>query len=483
MKTPDPSTVSQKPPAVAAALIAAAISWTSLPARAADSVDPPSCADMAEWAGRFDRNDEWQPNAIGNRHRFARLFADEETTKRFGKPMVSWTESDVQAVRESVLRCRRETKDRQLSGLYNNIQSALSSRVAKFARASAPARDKARTSMDALAAVPPSPGLLRLMLALADAGTPDGYRKFQQAAGSLPPPAMQAAAPARELASALVHLTSEDIAGIVTTPAGQAAADMRKAVLDQMLADLDKVPVDPNGLVALQRMRQSLARDYADVFAPAERTQLGKAIEARHAAVGDEIADAVIAELGKSSTGLDDAFADIERRSAPQLAKLLTPAQAARIREAVDARRNAVAEPLYEGFAAELAKLPEEQASLERIDAVRAAIGTWPPVAGEQAPRFRKAADERREAILAAINRKEAGSMAGRVYQSSNGREKLEFVDRNRVLVSHGDQTMPAEYVEEKDGRVSITGVNLAVTLTREGRVLRGWSTPLTRAK
>lgn len=337
--------------------------------------------------------------------------------------------------------------------------------------------------MTALAAVPPSPGLLRLMQALADAGTPDGYRKFQQAAGSLPPPAMQAMAPARELASAIVHLTSADIASIVTTPAGQAAAGMRKAVLDQMVADLDKVPVDPNGLVALQRMRQSLARDYADVFAPAERTQLQKAIETRHAAIGDGIASAVIAELGKSSTGFDDAFADIERRSAPQLATLLTPAQAARIREAADARRNAVAEPLYSSFAAELAKLPEDQASLERIDAARAAIGNWPPVAGEQVPRFRKAADDRRDTILAAINRKEAGPLAGRVYRSSNGQEKLEFVDRKRVLVSHGDQTMPAEYVEEKDGRVSITGVNLAVTLTREGRVLRGWSTPLTRAK
>lgn len=203
---------------------------------------------------------------------------------------------------------------------------------------------------------------------------------------------------------------------------------------------------DPNGLVALQRARQSLAKNYTDDFAPAEREQIGKAVEARPAAIGEEITGAVIAELGKSSTGSDDVFADIERRSAPQLAKLLTPAQAARIREAADARRNAVAEPLYANFGAELAKLSEDEASLKRIDAARDAIGNWPPVAGEQAPRFCRAADDRRAAILTVLNRKEAGPMAGRVYHSPNGREKLEFVDRNRVLITSGNHTMPANY-------------------------------------
>ncbi|HRO61512.1 MAG TPA: hypothetical protein PK177_20540 [Burkholderiaceae bacterium] len=483
MNTPFVSKARHKPPSIAVATIVGALSWAWLPAHAAGSISPPACAAMAEWAAKFDRNDEWQPSPIGNRHRFARLFADQETTKRFGKPMVSWTESDVQAVRDAVLGCRRETKDRDLSGRYNQIQSALSSRVSNFAKAVGPAREQAKTSMDALAAMPPSPGLLRLIQALADAGSPDGYRKFQQVAGSLPPPAMQAAAPARGIANAIVHLTSEDIAGIVTTPAGQAASGMRKSVLDQMVADLGKTPADPDGLAALQRAQQSLAKDYAEVFAPAEREQIGKAIQARHAAIGDEITGAVIAELGKSSTGLDDAFADIERRSAPQLAKLLSPAQAARIRAAADARRNAVAEPMFTHFSAELARLPEDETSLQRIDATRDAIDNWPPIAGEQAPRFRKAADDRRAALLTVLNRKDAGPMAGRVYHSPTGREKLEFVDGKRVLITSGDHTVPASYVEEKDGRVSITGENMAVTLAREGRGLRGWTTPFTRAK
>ena len=68
-------------------------------------------------------------------------------------------------------------------------------------------------------------------------------------------------------------------------------------------------------------------------------------------------------------------------------------------------------------------------------------------------------------------------------FRYQPGRHKLEFVDRKRVLISNGDNTMPANYVEEKDGRVSITGENLAVTLSREGRILRGWAVPITRTK
>src|SRR5690606_33289958 len=108
---------------------------------------------------------------------------------------------------------------------------------------------------------------------------------------------------------------------------------------------------------------------------------------------------------------------------------------------------------------------------------------SWPSSAADQAPRFKLAAAERRTAILDALNRKEAGAMSGRTYQSADGTHKLEFVDRKRVLVSALGHTQPGAYVEEKDGRVSIESQGMAVTLTREGRILRGWSAPLMRAK
>jgi len=499
--TPAPRPVSSEPPLTvahsgaasvaviarvapgAASLVIAAGASLGLPAQAAQTLSPPSCAAMAEWAARFNRDDEWRPSPISDRHRFARLFAEEETTRQFGKPMVDWTEADVQAVRQSVLACRRETKDRELSGRYNQIQSALSSRVINFARESGPARERAAAAMAKLADVPPSPALLRLKLLLAKAGNLEGYRDFQRAAGSLPPQAMAAAAPARELATAMRALTADDLARIVTAPAEKAAAGMREGVVSALIADLGKIPADPNGLVAVQQARASFARDDADLFTPPERQRIETAITQHHAAIGEAIATRLIDQLGKSSTELDNAFTDLDQRSAPQLVRLLPPAQADRVRQAVDARRNAVTDLLNKRFGADLAGLPEDEASLERIDEARAAIRRWPASASQQTPRFLEAADKRRETILAAVNRKEAGAMASRVYQSSNGRHKLEFVDRKRVLISNGDNTMPANYVEEKDGRVSITGENLAVTLSREGRTLRGWAVPITRTK
>jgi hypothetical protein len=473
----------RKLPLIFAGLVAG-VTTLACPVAQAEALRRPACAELASWAAKFDRNDEWRASPDGARHRFARIFAQEETAKLFGKPLASWTEADVNAIRDTVLACRRETKDRDLSGRYNQVQSALVSRVANFARESVQARERAAAAMGQIGAMPPSPALLRLNLALAEAGTPEGYRKYQRVAGSLPPQVMQAVAPARDLGAALASLTAEDIARIVTGPAGEAAAKMRGPLLDAMVSDLAKIPADANGLRTIQQARQGLARDYADVFTAAERKRLDDAVTARQAAIGDGIAAEVVAGIGQSSTGFEDGFADIEARSAPQLATLLTPAQAARIREAAEARRRAVADALYKDFAAELSKLPEEDASLDRIDRSREAIGRWPGTASGEAQRFRQAAEERRAAILAAVNRKEAGRMSGRVYQSANGQDKLEFVDRNRVLVTSGGHTMPANYVEEKDGRISITGENgMAVTLEREGRRLQGWSSPLARTR
>ena len=436
---------------------------------------------MADWAAQFDRDDEWQPSPISNRHRFARLFADEATTRQFGKPMVEWTVADVQAVREAVLACRRETRDRALSGRYNQIQSALSSRVANFARDAAPARERAAAAMAKLAEVPPSPPLLKLQLLLAKAGTMDGYRSFQRAAGSLPPQAAAAVAPARELATAMPILTADDLARIVTAPAAKTAAGMREAVLNEMIADLGKIPADPNGLMAVQQARATLARDEADLFTPPERQRIETAIVQRHAAIGEIIATHLIDQIGQSSTAFDKAFADLEQRSAGQWVMQLPPAQAERVRRAAAARHSVMADSLYTRFSADLASLPDDEASLERIDEASVAIRRWPVSARQQAPRFLEAAGKRREAIVVAVNRKEAGAMAGRVYRSSSGRHMFEFVDRQRVLITDGDRTRPASYVEEKDGRVSITGENLAVTLSREGRILRGWAVPIVR--
>lgn len=459
--------------------LTASIVWT---ADARAELRQPDCTAMGGWAAKYDQKDEWQPNALRNQHRFARLFVQEETTQLFGKPLSAWTEADAKTVRDGVIACRRETKDRELSGRYNAIQSALIGRVANFAKDARSARERAEAAMAALASVSPSPALLRLQLALAQAEKPQGYAGFQRIAQSLPPQAMKAYAPAQDLGRALPNLPEADIIAIVTKPATDAATGMRKTVVEGLIADIAKIPGDPGGLATVQRVRQGVAKDFADIFAPEERQRVDKAFVDRQTAIGEEITAAVIGDLAKSSTRMEDAFADIARRAAGDYMRLLSQNQAVRIREAADARRKQVAEPLLKEYSAEVAKLPESEESLQQLDTLRLNVAAWPG-ASDHAPRFLKVTDDRRTTILAAVNRKEAGTMRGRVYQSKGGELKLEFVDRDRVLISSLGNTMPAKYVEEKDGRVSLIGENLAVTLTREGRMLRGMEAAMVRVK
>src|SRR5690606_27017590 len=137
--------------------------------------------------------------------------------------------------------------------------------------------------------------------------------------------------------------------------------------------------------------RASLARDYADLFSPPERQRIETAVTQRHAAIGEAIATSLIDQIGKSSTELDNAFADLEQRAAPQLVRQLPPAQADHVRQATDARRSAVADSLHKCFGADLAGLPEDEASLERIDEARAVIRQWPASASQQTSRFLEA--------------------------------------------------------------------------------------------
>src|SRR5690606_21347259 len=157
------------------------------------------------------------------------------------------------------------------------------------------------------------------------------------------------------------------------------------------------------------RARKRLATDFADVLGTAERQRVDGALALRRDAIADEIAGAIIAEIAESSTRWDDAFADIDRRSARQLVTHLSPAAAKRVREAAQARRKVVAGPLYDEFSAQLRKLAVTEASLEEIDSAVAILASWPSSAADQAPRFKLAAAERRTAILDALNRKEAG--------------------------------------------------------------------------
>jgi hypothetical protein len=439
----------------------------------------PDCEAIAAWAAGFDRNDEWQPNALGKRHRFAGIFAGDQTTALFGAPMVLWTEPEVMRVREMILSCRQATKDRELSATYNAMQSALVSRVANFSKAAAGARENVNAAMDTLQRQPPGLPLLSFYSALSKASTVEGYAQVQRTASGVP---AAAAGAARVLVTAVADLPEAEIESSVAVPAEQRALAMRSEVVDALLAEVRQVPASVQGLGQLERMAQVLPRDYAAALGAAATEAVLRALADRRGAVADEIATGLVAQIGQSSQGFD-AFLQIDELSHASLLQPLPAPQADRVRAAAQARREAVSGMLHREMMSTLAALPANDASLQSVDMVLHAIAGWPASADPFKTRFEADARKRRADLLGVINKAEAGTMRGRVYESADKTHKFEFVDRTRVFIHASGHTAAGAYTEENDGRITVTVNGQSSVLTREGRRLLGWRAPVIRTK
>lgn len=439
----------------------------------------PDCTALATWAAGFDRNDEWQPNTFSNRHRIPRLFAADATTALFGKPLTDWSEGDAAAVREVVLACRQATSDRTLSGSYNAIQSAILNRVMNFTKAVPLARERVGAAMKALGDQPPSLPLLQLHSTLAGLTSADGLNALQRVTNGLPG---SLAAPARELAGAVVDLPEADIASLVSGPARDAASEVRQGVVEAMAADVTQVPANVPGLATLDRMALAVSRDHATALGPEAVTRLQQEIADRQQVVAEEIANALVAQIGQVAPSVD-AFEQIDQLADDVVLRQLPQAQAALVRDAAQARRQTLADELLEAFSAQLTKLPASDASLSEIDRLVGGFVAWPASAAPFKPRFEEVARTRREAILGVVNKAEAGSLRGRIYESADKRHKIEFVDRKKVFVHESGHTAAGTYAEEKDGRVTLTVNGNSIVLSREGRRLLGWQASMARIK
>src|SRR3546814_6044620 len=85
------------------------------------------------------------------------------------------------------------------------------------------------------------------------------------------------------------------------------------------------------GLDALANLRRVLAEDYADVFPQEDRQALNAAIGRRETAVGEKVADLMIADIDAATDGMP-AFNNIVTQTNPQLLKRLPAAEAARVK-------------------------------------------------------------------------------------------------------------------------------------------------------
>src|SRR3546814_8234548 len=80
------------------------------------------------------------------------------------------------------------------------------------------------------------------------------------------------------------------------------------------------------GLDALANLRRVLAEDYADVFPQEDRQALNAAIGRRETAVGEKVADLMIADIDAATDGMP-AFNTLVTQTNPQLLQRLPAAR------------------------------------------------------------------------------------------------------------------------------------------------------------
>jgi hypothetical protein len=254
-------------------------------------------------------------------------------------------------------------------------------------------------------------------------------------------------------------------------------------LVGQLLAAIAASRATVPDLTDLRRLEtEPPAPAFLALVGTAGMDRIRQAASARRATLGAEIATEVVADAAAIPADAE-AFAALDRFTAPAVLDVLPPAEATRVKDAVAARRTAVAAAMLPGFRSALAALPQTDAGLTRLDTeVLPGIAAWPDSAEAERTRFAALAQERRAAILAAVNRAEAGPMRGRVYEGDA--LKLEFTDRTRVVVTAlGGAPAAGTYTEERDGRVFVEVNGRSLVLTRQGRRLVGGPLVVSRVK
>jgi hypothetical protein len=446
--------------------------WFSSPAFA--GIASPGCDALAAWAAGYQRGAEWRPNQLGSRHWVPALLAAPATAELFGKPMLAWTEAEAGGIVQAMLACERDfARSRQFEqrNAIETMRGWIRNNATAYLRVLAAARAAVPASLAALDGAPTSPQLLRFYAALARAGAnQQAFNAANQAASQVQG---EPQGHARALLAALRDLPEAEIGPAVAETANARAAAMRGTVRDALIGEIGRLPVNAESLVTLANAPQSLRQHYAGALGAEDFAAIDRAITERRATIGAEAERQIIAEIA-AAPGDENGFVAIDRAADERVLRLLAEQNAARVRDAASAQRKKTADALFGPFQQALARLPTTQDGLDAIDGeVRPMLAAWPASAAEHRPRFQEAIEARRTAILAAVNRAEAGAMRGRVYQG--GGVELEFLDRTRtVMKMGGGQAITGTYTEERDGRVIVTMNNQALVLVREGRTLTG---------
>ncbi|WP_137177756.1 hypothetical protein [Roseomonas sp. AR75] len=258
----------------------------------------------------------------------------------------------------------------------------------------------------------------------------------------------------------------------VTAVLRERRAAIGAALVKETLAGIAGMSPQLGSLRTLQQLENPTPNPaFYTAVGPEGMREIRSAAAARRAALGHEVAGALRQEVGRVAAS-PDAFAALDRMVTGDVLALLPAEEGTALKAAAAERRGGIADALLPAFRAELAAMPVTEESLTAIDrSVLPGIARWPASAEAEKARFAAVAQERRAAILTAVNRAEAGAMRGRIYEGDM--VKIEFLDRTRVvLTAPGAPPVPGTYTEEADGRFSITAGPMSMVMTREGKRL-----------
>ncbi|UFN50770.1 hypothetical protein LPC08_09220 [Roseomonas sp. OT10] len=449
------------------------LAW-NVPARAQPAA--PACDALAGWIRDEKPGETWEPGAFSTRFRLPAIVAAPATASLFGRPLTRLTEAEARDILAAIAACQRDPamdrrKNREGTDRLRRAAQILTTQVIPYAAARDKGLAESTQAMAVLERQPPTLPLLRFYAALARlAPGPQAMTVLAQAQQGLP---MEAAVAARALVGAIRDSTPEDYDAQVRAPAAARVEALRGPVRDRTLAEVAAMPATPDSLQAMAQAPERLRAQFGPALGREALAAIETAMAARRAALAREVADAAIARLAAVPVEAD-ALRSLDTLVDARLLALLPGPEAARVRQATEARRAALGEALLAQLQARLAAMPARDESLREIDTLLARdLQAWPASSRETGQRLAEAARARRAVILAEVNRREAGPLRGRRYATARPSMKLEFVDATRVFVTGPDgQTIATTYGEEADGRITLVTPQGTQVLTRDGRAL-----------
>jgi hypothetical protein len=258
-------------------------------------------------------------------------------------------------------------------------------------------------------------------------------------------------------------------------------AAIGQAVLAELLQAIAAAPATPAGLAEMHRLETDAAPpQLIQLILPEGVARMRAEAARRRAAISAELTAALVQRAGAIPADLGG-FAALDAVATPQTLAALRPAEAAQVSAALAARRRAITEAALAEFRRALAALPLTDEGLGRIeDTMQPALDALPRSAAAERARLAVVVQERRAAILAAVNRAEAGPLRGRIYE--NEALRLEFAAGGRAVVTlPGAPPAGGTYTEDPEGRVFLEVNGQSLVFLREGRRLVAGPMLLTR--